>query len=163
MFTYDSQQGRLYKNHKERAYLCGIVSIQIAEQLQDWLNAQNNVIALYTITPQNKSDAKILEKYDKSTISVTYEGRPLIATGSIPIYLHEEPSVYLEELSIYVKGWIERTKEDINHLNKHYVIFSVIDARYGHKVTNTDGLFKKIIQGLKIIQFIRKITATQKL
>ena len=38
-----------------------------------------------------------------------------------------------------------------NYVDKYYSYVSIIDPRYGYKVTNKDGLFKKVIKALETL------------
>lgn len=134
---------------KERAYLDGIVSRTIADALADWLNQQSNFVATYTPSSPESAE-EILDQYAPKSIGVTYSIEsgispyrqwPLVRKSASPLNANR-PSASIT---------IELTDSEKEQLDRDYVVFQVLDARYGHSVTQPDGLFEVVVQGLKLI------------
>ena len=134
---------------KERAYLDGIVPLTIADALADWLNQQSNFVATYTPSSPESAE-EILDQYAPKSIGVTYSIEsglspyrqwPLVRKSASPLNSNR-PSASIT---------IELTDSEKEQLDRDYVIFQVLDARYGHSVTQPDGLFEIVIQGLKLV------------
>lgn len=151
--AYKRRGGRFKRGivEQERAYVDGILSKELAQPLADWLNQQNNLFATWTSSPP-LAQLELAERYAPARVGVTYHlNQAESPFSAFPLTYKSgadlgpnPPSGILE-----IAGLLPAAKG--RQLDRAYVNFQVIDGRYGHSVTEPDGLFKTVAKGLDLV------------
>lgn len=142
---------------KERAYVVGYVSLEKAHALSQLLNQQDNIVAWFSTAQSSPAERKQCTgaiQDAETRVYVTYElahqeghysphdAYPLYGVTSLPSGLHPISSPYNFAIDTALTPSMDR----------YFAYFTVLDARYGHSVTKPDGLFKRVIEALELVQ-----------
>ncbi len=128
---------------KERAYLCGFIENNKADLLVNMLNQQDNIIAWYNIYDQDANGCSIPVTY-----IVAHQDNKFSPFDSSPLYPFSRLGRWNEGVSESIYG------EKVGFPEKYddeYSCMMIIDARYGHHVREKDGLFKRVIKALEVL------------
>lgn len=135
-------------DYKEKAYLSGYFDIDKAYDLIQILNSMSNIVALGR---NNGDGVKLALTYQtvgphQGNYS-KYDQFPLIG------FTGPRVNTNMPELGeIGSADIIENHEMDIDPaIAKFYMPIEIIDARFGHNVSENDGLFKRVLSALKTI------------
>lgn len=140
-----NKDSEMYYRIEERAYLEGIMKIDLAYKFIERFNEKYDKIAFIRHTDFSKEYLKAVEsnKEKISTIPITIAGsaekkediKRLYYDSSVPICL---PFSYLNK--------------DIQEMIKEVKEVIIIDPKYGRRADSKDGIYNEIIETLKELQ-----------
>ncbi len=147
---------------KQRAYLIGYMPNESAFWMCQMLNQINNVVAFKSCsTSSRRLETKLCKRVvdDMSVrIFATYGFVGLVQNeyspfDEYPLFGSTAPSNYIERIS----DEVAIVKHQQKFVNKYICKICIMDARYGHHVSESDGLFKQVIKCLTALKKVKNL------
>nr|QBK87546.1 MAG: uncharacterized protein LCMAC201_04570 [Marseillevirus LCMAC201] len=117
--------------------------------LTEFLNQQDYIVAWYTTahTPNSKINNNV-----QISVPVTYVDITIDSDPGYSLY-PEYPLVGFtyQNNMISLLSYMDSGVEIPTWVDKYYAFVSIFDTRFGYHVRNKDGLFKKVIEALKVL------------